>query len=481
MKNKTTKLIVFGIIAILAGIQIPLALAPFNIEPLAFIAPAILLTLWLYATPKQAFFYGLLFGLGCFTFGASWVFISIHTYGNASILLASILTGLLIIVLALFPALQGYILTKLFPRNSALKLLVIFPLSWLIFDLLRSWVLTGFPWLFLGYSQLNTPLSALAPILSVYGVTFAVVFSSAFIITPLVIKKRLKLICSLIVLVIIWLGSGFLAGINWTQPKGSLVNVTLIQGNIPQELKWQADNINNTLLAYKAATEKNWQSKLIIWPEAAIPVFNTQAQPFINLMANEAKQHQSTIISGIPISNPLTQKYYNGMIAFGENHSIYLKRHLVPFGEYTPFKTITKFITDMFNIPMSSFSAGPKEQPIFIAGNIKIAPFLCYEIAFPTESLAFLPEAELLVTLSDDSWFGKSIAAAQQLQMSQMRSLETDRYQLVGTNTGITAIINNKGKIIAHAPEFKKYILHGKIQPMTGATPWVKFAKLLHL
>lgn len=472
--------IILSIVAIIAGTQLALAFAPYNLYSLSILSPALLLALWTYSAPRKALYYGFLFGIGLFSIGASWVYVSIHTYGNAAAPIAATITILFIIILAMFIAIQGYLFAKIFPKNNLWKYVLGFPGLWIFFEWLRSWLFTGFPWLFLGYSQLNSPFAGLAPIFGVYGVSFAVALTSATIIMPFVIRKTMPIFLALLVLIILCAGSGLLSHVKWTMPQGKAIQVSLIQGNIPQKIKWQPDKLPYILSLYKNLTEKNWSSKLIVWPEAAIPAFADEVQPFLNNLNKLAKQHKSTIILGI-LQHKLNNKYYNAMLSVGENHSLYLKRHLVPFGEYTPFPIIMNFIAALLEIPMSNFTPGPKNQLDFIAANTIIAPSICYEIAYPTKILRFLPNAKILATISDDSWFGKSAASAQQLQIAQMRSLETGRYQLISTNTGLTAIIKPNGKIQAQAPAFKEFILTRKIYLMSGSTPWIKLANYLNL
>ena len=471
--------IAFNLLAITAGALMPLAFAPFHVYEISIISPTLILALWVYSTPRQALLRGFLFGLGFFTIGIYWVYISVHDYGNAAVFLALLITALLIVILALFPALQGYLLTKFFPKNNLRKFLLAFPASWVLFEWLRGWIFTGFPWLFLGYSQISHPLKGLAPIFGVYGVSFAAALSCGVIVSAFTIRKIIPITFAFVILIFVWLSSGFLTQINWTKTTGNPIEVSLIQGNISQPVKWQADSLSFILLRYRNLTKKHWNSQLIVWPEAGIPAFRWQVQYYLEDLEKKAKQHHTTIVIGILTENRQTKQYYNSMLAFGENHGLYLKRHLVPFGEYPPVFPISGLVMSLLDIPMSNFSSGTKQQPYFIAGNIPVAPSICYEVAYPSEVLSFLPYAQLLINISDDSWFGKSIASAQQLEMAQMRSLETGRYHLVSTNTGLTAIINEKGEILAQAPPYQEFVLNGTVQPMSGSTPWVRFGHYL--
>lgn len=470
-----SKLIIQNLIALLAGGILPLAFAPFGYYPIAFIAPALLLWLWCHNSPKIAALNGFLFGIGFFGVGISWIYISIHTYGNTSSLLAGFITALFIFYLALFPAAQGLLLNYFFKKNNLLKLLLAFPVTWVLFEYLRSWLLTGFPWLFLGYSQIDSFLRGGAPIFGVYGISLLVAFIAGTLVILLRTKSTITRLSISAILLGLWLGGTALNKIAWVKPNDKTIKVTLIQGNIPLEMKWQAGQIRNILNIYTKLTAQHWDSQLIVWSEAAIPGFSNQVTNFIKQLSAAAAKNNSTIITGIIVDQ--NNKTYNGIITLGKDHLTYLKRHLVPFGEYLPLKNILGNLLKFFSIPMSDLSSGDNQQPSFIVNNINLAPFICYEIIYPSLILDYLPEAQLLITISDDSWFGKSMATAQHLEMARMRSLETGRYQLMSTNTGITAIIDHQGKIIAQAPIFERATLTQKVQLISETTPYVKLWK----
>lgn len=455
----------------LAGTLLPFAFAPFYLSVLAFIAPALLLYTWIGVSPPRAMCRGFLFGIGFFTVGISWVYISIHVFGDAPIPLALLISAFFIGYLSLFVGLQGYCLVKLFPQDNLIKWLLAFPCSWVTFEALRGWLFTGFPWLLLGYSQSNTWLKGYAPILGVYGLSLLTAFFGAMLLViyrQRSLKDRLK---GFAILLSVLLIGGLLSTINWTHPVNKPQQATLIQGNIEQALKWQPDQVVKTLKLYVAYTEKNWASHLIIWPEAAITLTLNQASDFLASLDEKAKKNRSAIITGIPIINPGSA--FNGMIAIGNGKGVYHKRHLVPFGEYTPLKPFWSFIVKAFDIPMSNFQKGQQIQPPLIANGIPIAPYICYEVAYPIEFLTFLPQAQLLLTITDDSWFGHSLAPKQHLQMAQFRAMETGRYLLFSSNTGITAIINAKGEITKLIPPFQEAELTATVQPMEGITPWM--------
>jgi apolipoprotein N-acyltransferase len=475
MKKKA----LLNILILVSGSLFTFAFAPFNIYLLSLLAPAILLFVWLHSSPKQAFWRGLLFGLGWFAGGVSWVYISVHNYGFAPLPLALIITLGLIAALACFPAIHGYCLNRFFPTNNLTKIILVFPLTWVFMEWVRTWILTGFPWLLLGYTQIDMPLRNIAPILGVYGVSFFTAMTIGILVNLFFTKKPNKIFLLFSLVVTIWLGSWLLGKINWTHPTGAPIQVSLIQGNIPQEIKWQQNQTQNILRRYYQLTEQNWQSSIIIWSEGALPMFRSQAQPFINFLDQKAKQHNTTLIFGVAVDDQSNSKYYNAMQAVGKNHSLYFKRKLVPFGEYQPLASVTEFFMSMLQIPMSGFSPGSRNQPEFLADGIRIAPAICYETAYPQLQFHYLPAAQLLINITDDSWFGESVAAAQQLEMARMRSLEAGRYQLIGTNTGVTAIVKPNGEIQSQAPVFQEYVLSGKVYAMTGTTPWVRFGHYL--
>lgn len=456
---------------LVAGALLPLAFAPFGYYVLAIICPTVLLGIWLTCNTKQAFAYGFLFGLGFFGVGASWIFISIHDYGNTDVLLAGIITGLFVLVLALFPACQGYLLARFFPHNNTSKICLAFPASWVLFEWIRSWFLTGFPWLILGISQTNSPLRGFAPVVGEFGLSFIITLSSSL----LILSWRLSLDKrgwhrSLAMLLVIWLIADFLTPVQWTHAEGKPVTVSLVQGDIPQELKWSPGYLQKTLQIYLKLTQPHWtDSQIIVWPEAAIPLLLNNAQDFITLLAQQAQTHHVTFITGIPIEDGFT--YYNAMLLLNHGEQRYYKRHLVPFGEYVPLAKYLRGLIGFFSIPMSDFSGGPTKQSPLKAGNIIIAPFICYEVAYEQASLNELPQANLLLTITNDAWFNHSIAMAQHIQLGQFRALETGRYHLFTTNTGITAIINPRGQIQATAPAFQATVLTGEIRGMWGITP----------
>lgn len=419
----------------------------------------------------RAFLQGWLFGIGFFGIGVSWVYQSLYHFGNMTMALAIILTVLFVFIMALYPAVFGYIFKSVFHKAStAIQCLMVFPSLWIIFEFLRAHLLTGFPWLFLGYTQLDTPLAGLSPIVGLYGLSFIVALFSGAMVTVLTDQKKITKLISIATIIIISLLGLILHQHQWTTQTEKPISVALVQGNISQEVKWDPKYLIQNISTYQNLTTPYLKkSQLIIWPEGAIPLLSSNAQPIIYSLKKIAQADNTTIIFGLPILKQ--EKYYNGLLMVGRYHGEYLKKHLVAFGEYIPLKEIFGTLMKDFKIPMSNFSKGPKNQKPLTFKNTSIAPFICYEVAFPSLVLNSAIGSGILLTISDDSWFGRSIALAQHLQMARMRALEMGRYMLVDTNTGITAIVSPLGKILKGANIDKRVVLTGKVAPMTGNTP----------
>lgn len=473
-------------LALLFGGLLALAFAPLALYPLAIICPAFLLLLWLNCTPRHAFSIGLFFGIGFFSVGVSWVFISIHVFGHTSIFLSLLITALFVSILALFIAFQGYLLNFFFPENNRIKRYLIFPSLWVLGEWVRSGIFTGFPWLLLGTSQVNSPLAGYAPLIGGFGLAFLITFSAALLLdlfypliyklldlpAPLIKKKRGHFLGPLITLLALWSVGYSLRFIHWTQIAGKPIPVSLVQANVPQEIKWEPNYLQASLEDYLQLTQAHWNSRLIIWPEAAIPILQHKALAFLKQLNEKATAHRTTLITGIPIQKGF--QYYNGMIALGIDQATYYKQQLVIFGEYLPWWIAwAQGLLNLLDVPMSSFSPGPANQVAFKVAGLDLGTFICYEIAYPALVRQALPKAQLLLTINDDAWFGHSFASAQHLQIGQFQALVTGRYLLFLSNTGMTAIVTPKGEIQAQLPPFQIRVLTGAVSKTLGATPWV--------
>ena len=461
------------LVAVSVGAAAPLAFSPLGWWPLAVVAVAAQLALWLFSSPRRSAWRGFLFGLGFFSVGISWVFISIHYHGYVGLALSLFLTLALILVMAVFPMLLGYCLARYFPqgfesRSTRYKLLLVFPAAWLLMEWVRGWFMTGFPWLSLGYSQTDSPLAGLAPLLGVYGVSWAVVFSSALLVG--LIFDRAGRVFYLAMLVALWLISAVFNNAEWTEPSGSPIKVALLQGNIPQDLKWHPDVKRPTIELYTELTRDNWDADLIIWPETALPTFYHEAEIFLYDFELEAREHNTDLLIGMLSLDQDQRQYYNTMLSLGAERGQYHKNHLVPFTEYLPLKSVLGGLVAFMQVPMSDFSKGGSHQKPLKVANQYAGISICFEDVFGEEVINALPQATFLVNVSNDAWFDDSWAPPQHLQMARMRALETGRPMLRATNTGMTAIIESKGQVINAAPQFEVTSITDIIQPRSGMT-----------
>lgn len=464
------------ILCLCSGALLTTAFAPFYGWPVAMLAVMVLAWQQQLCSTKRAALLGYVFGFGFFSTSVSWVYISIHVYGNTNIFFSALLTLAFVAILACFVGIQGLLLGFLFPRASTVKLLVGFPSTWVISEWLRSWVLTGFPWVLLGYSQTNSPLKGLAPLIGVYGVSFIVCLLGCLLL--MLLKQRFRYGFTIFSILLILGASYLFSWQHWTYPIGKPLSVSLLQGNVPQSLKWSEEEVEENKTLYRSMTLPHLQDNLIVWPESAITAPPWYVEDYLRTLSQETKQHNSTLIAGLPINDPDTPSiYYNGLIALGAGQGTYLKRHLVPFGEYVPLESWLRKLNGFFDLPMSDVTAGPRRQPLITAGSVQIAAFICYEIAYAKLVYPGSLASNLLLTISDDTWFGRSVAPYQHLQIGQWRALETGRPLLFASNSGTTAIVNAQGKITQILPLFVKASLDGSLQPMTGVTPIMEYGQ----
>lgn len=469
------------LLALIAGVLLPLAYAPYDLYPVAITSLAILFLLMLDVSVRRAMWRGLLFGVGMFGVGVSWVFISMYHYGHVGLALSLFLTTLFVVVLSLFIALATGAAVKLknrFELTPQKTLLWSFPAVWVLFEWIRGWMFTGFPWLNAGYSQLESPLAGVAPLLGVYGVSYAVAISAAVVavvVHNIQVGVRSHHIFGLVLL---WSAGALLNQISWVTPAGGPLRVTLIQGNIPQEMKWLPSVRAPTFDLYADLTRQHWESDLIVWPETALPAFYHESTDFLAILNEEAQQNGTDILLGLVYLDRETRQYYNTMMSIGSATGFYHKRHLVPFTEYLPLKEWLAGFINIIQVPMSDFSAGTDDQPPLLMAGQRVGISICFEDAFGEEVIMQLPEATLLVNVSNDAWFADSSAPHQHLQMAQMRAKESGRPMLRTTNTGISAIIDHRGVFQSRAPQFDEVALSDEVVPMQGVTPYVSMGNL---
>jgi apolipoprotein N-acyltransferase len=458
------------LISPLAGVLLTLAFAPFDYSFLVVVSLVLVFLSWLNCSPVHAALRGYLFALGLFGTGISWVYISIHDYGGAPVVSATLLTILIVCFWSLFPALTGYLSVKMAGKNYKNKLIWIIPFIWVLIEYFRGyWFLNGFPWLQIAYTQLNTPLKGFVPVIGVYGTGFLLALTISFLVAGL--TKSIKYSTALILVLLLWGAGGYLQTVKWTDPMGKAIRVALIQGNVAQDQKWLPENRIKTLVSYRQLTEQNWDSDIIIWPETAIPAYLSQVKEFyLDPISAKARQHKTDLIVSLPVFDVEKEVYFNSVLTLGAHEGRYNKNHLLPFGEYLPLQPLSGFVLDLLNIRLGNFTSGGNQQKLLQAGGYPFATSICYEDAFGEEAIRDLPEAAFLVNVTNDAWFGDSIEPHQHMQVAQMRALETGRYLLRATNTGVTAIVAPDGMIVKKAPLFKKTVLKGEVFPMEGMT-----------
>jgi apolipoprotein N-acyltransferase len=412
---------------------------------------------------RQAAWRATLFGLGLFLAGVSWVYVSMYVYGGLSMVMAALPTLLLCFILATGHPMLGGLFHYYMPETPGRQALF-FALLWASIDLLRGWAFTGFPWLALGYSQTPpSPLAGFAPILGVYGVSFFTALVSAWLVCGSR-KRPWPWIAALFVLLAGW----GLRHYAWTTPVGAPIRVALIQGNIAQGQKWRPENFIYTLNLYRDLITQN-PAQLTVLPETAIPVFYDNIdKDYLRELKSLAMRENGNLVMGV-LTRADAKTYWNSAVSLGVSPSQgYSKAHLVPFGEYAPFGF------DWFlNIPMASFSSGPIRQPPLELTGQKIAVNICYEDLFGHTLSAPLPEATLLVNMSNTAWFGRSLAQSQHLQIARLRALETGRTMLRATNTGMTAVITPDGMVEDVLPQFTVGVLKATVRGHAGSTPYI--------
>ena len=462
------------LLAALAGILYTLAFAPFDFSYLALIALSLLFVSWQNATPARALWRGYLFGLGAFGLGVSWVYISIHDFGGADPFSAGLLTGLFVAFWAWFPALAGYLSIKIGAVKPGLISMMVMPLVWLLVEYLRGYlVLNGFPWLQVGYSQLETPLAGYIPIVGVYGTGFLAVLTASTLVYLLQTKKHRLLLAA--TLAAVWLTGSVLQTIKWTHAIGEPIRVSMIQGNIAQDQKWRPENRGNTLQYYKTMTEAHWDSAVIVWPETSIPAYLADVYDWFLLpLSDAARQHETDLIVSLPAHGNSEHERYNAVMTLGKETRMYRKKHLLPFGEYLPWQPVSGFILNSLAIKLGDFTPGAIDQPLLTAGGYPFITSICYEDAFGDAGIQGMHDAAYLVNVTNDGWFGNSIEPHQHLQIARMRAMETGRFLLRATNTGVTAIVAPDGKIVSQAPQFTATVLTDVITPMGGMTPYAR-------
>jgi len=461
--------------SLLAGALTVLSFAPHNQVWLLYLLITFIFYIWLKSSPKKAFFHGWLFGLGMQGTGIGWIYFSLHYHGGSPVLFAVLLVILLAACLAVFTALMGFLVNRFCAAGKPARLILLYPMSWALFEWLQGIALTGFAWQQLGYTQIDLPLSGFAPLVGNHGVSLLVAMTSGSLVLLLTNSRWRKK--AVLLLLGIWLTGFLLKQINWTDASGDEIKVALIQGNIPQSLKWKQESRTPSMQRYRQLSIEQRDVDLIIWPETAIPGFQHRLNDYIADLSRDMKKNNTDLLAGIFISDLETGRYYNSLI--NVHGGDYRKRHLVPLGEYIPLRFLIDFFSHWVKIPMSDIDSGADNQPLLHAAGQPLGVSICFEDAFARDVHRDLPEATLLVNVSNDAWFDGSFEPFQHHAIARMRALESGRFMLRATNTGISSIIGPKGEEIAVSSQFEIQVLKASVQPMTGSTPYIFWGDLV--
>jgi len=476
-----------------AGLSLVFSYAPFSQWYLALCIPALAFHKIQQQTPKKSAKLIGVFAFGWFASGISWVHVSIDQFGGLPLVVSLSIMLLLCIYLALFPALAAY-LTARFSTKQQLNLWLL-PSFWLIGEYLRSVVLTGFPWLTLGYSQIDSPLASFAPIIGEVGITALIILiniSLVMIFNAIKINTNKSIALPITFILSLGIISYALINVSWVQLTGKTTKVALVQGNIAQSIKWSPEQEWPTMLKYLDITRANYDADIIIWPESAIPAMEPAVQDYLTTVNRSALLNNSAIITGIINYNFESKEYFNSLIVLGKkqsddeqgyyyNHSNrYSKNHLLPIGEFVPFQEWLRPLAPFFNLPQSSFTRGDYVQKNLIANDLHLLPLLCFEIAFPHQlAVNLTKQTDLLLTVSNDAWFGGSHGPHQHMEIARMRALEFGKPLLRSTNNGITAVVDHKGAFIARIPQFEELVLKVEIPLVEGKTPYSQWPRLI--
>ena len=459
-----------ALVAIVAGAAMVLAFSPFDLLPVALVALAVLTHLWVTArSARAAAALGFLFGLGLFLTGVSWVYISLHRFGAMPAPLAAFATLGFCAILALYPALAGWAQAKL-RAGPALRAALVIPAAWTLAEALRATLFTGFPWLTLGSAAVGTPLAGFSPLGGAYGTSFATAVGAGLLWCVALGQARWRAAAAFAV---IGVAGAVLRDVPWTEPAGAPFSASVLQGNVPQGMKFDPQRYALTLETYASLAEAS-RARLIVTPETALPrMLDAVAPAYLARLEAAAKRNGGDLLLGVPV-RVAPGEYYNAVLSLGVSpRQLYYKSHLVPFGEFVPFGF--GWIVRVLSIPLADFSRGPaRPRPLEVAGQ-RVAVNICYEDAYGHEILRQLPAATLLVNVSNVAWFGDSLAPAQHLQIARARAVETGRMHLAATNTGLTAAIDRDGRVLARLAPFTEGRLELDVQGYAGATPYVRF------
>ncbi|MCC5856759.1 MAG: apolipoprotein N-acyltransferase [Ectothiorhodospiraceae bacterium] len=451
----------------------PLAFAPLHQAWVAVISPAVLFAILARAPRRLGLWAAYWYGVGYFGAGGHWIYVSVGEFGGGP-WVALVFCVVLALAFGLLIWCVARIWYGLRPGGDLPALVVALPACWLLVEWVRSWLFTGTTWIQLGYSQTDTWLSGLAPVVGALGLSLVLAVLAGLLAWTMLNPGRLSAgVFALAVVGSLLLGA--VVARDWTEPAGEPVRIALLQGNVPQDEKWLPENREAIMARYERLTTRFWGADVIIWPETAVPAFYHQVvSDYLAPLAAEAENRGSDLLIGLPAWDRESNSVYNSVVSLGTEIDFYHKRHLVPFGEYVPFRNAFGGLLDVFGAPIADFTPGWRANTLRL-GDQPMAVFICYEITFPGQVRDFLPEATVLVNVSNDAWFGGSVGPHQHFQKARMRALETGRPLVRSTNTGITAAVDPRGRVTARAPQFVVDALLVEVTPRKGTTPYIRW------
>lgn len=482
------------VLAFLAGAMAVLAFAPFELRPFAWLSPAVLFWLNLKGIPLgQRLRLAWVFGIGLFAGGAHWIYVSIHFFGGANAFIAALMVVLFVLFVSLPVMLFGWLASFAAHLSLVLRALLVYPAAWVLTEWFRGWVLTGFPWLQLGTTQIDTWLAHYAPITGVLGVSWLVALGAGALVVALHGHWVQRGIALSAVLTTTAGGYG-LSLVNWTQPAGEPLYISTLQGNVDQLTKWDAAFRNENVQAYLDLMDGDKypdvvNSHLIIWPETALSDFFHLSKDDVMLPLQDfAREAETDMLVGGFFHDKGKEVVYNAVMAVGAGHDVekslataegvYGKQHLVPFSEYIPLLKYLRFLENIIKLPYDNVTPWQGGNTLTVAGQ-PVRLSVCYEDAYAEEMIAGLPDATLLINVSNDGWFTGSIEPQQHAEIARMRALETGRYLVRATNNGVTAMINEKGKVVNSIPQYEAGVMSEYATPFSGATPYVRVGNWL--
>jgi apolipoprotein N-acyltransferase len=460
----------------LSGAILMLSFAPvgwYLLQPLILLP---LLYGFLISNPRTAAAYGFCFGAGLFLAGTYWLYISIHVFGQAPLLLAIFLMLALVVIMGFYYAAAGWLTARLSGGN-AMRLLLVAPSVWVAIEWIRGWFLSGFPWMSLGYGQIDSPLAGIAPVLGVYGISLAVVFSATAALVAVAGNVGRQLRWPLVAAALLpWVAGFLLQNVQWTEAAGPAVRTTIVQGGVSQDRKWLPEQFRPTLSSYRNSLMKHPDSQLVVWPEVAIPSYIDLVEDYIRALQSDLVLQDQALIFGILERDVDSMRVYNSVVMLdGAGRQIYRKRHLVPFGEFFPVPDFMREWMRLMSLPNSDISPGDAVQPLLqTPGGQKLSVAICYEDAYGAEQLYAMPDATILINVSNDAWFGDSIAPHQHLEIARMRAVEVGRPVVRATNTGISTFISADGILGANVAQFVADAVTEDIVPHQGLTPYAR-------